>query len=727
MAVDRSKQAYTSMMKFTIDGRPFIKDVHDLFAALIVQIPLSVHRYLFRNYVNTFTTEEAISALGSLRFSYSTRSPDPSDANKMIRTTTTTTFNMAKDMAKALCQQFQQCHLMRNATDPASASIGDKTIWQLTPKGLCILQDFCIRTDVDVGKMRRHFTDIQPIHLVRLERHSDDDTLMMGRQHLVLIYIVMIHSLPLDGDAIVPTVNASQQQLNALPALAKSSPSSRHNNATSGGGGSSTSSVSSGSSASSLPSNHLTPFAMSTHVVSGDSKVQLLGNYLLTLSKSTRHAPLSSSSSSGGSPTAQVSKVSARRIRSLFSTQLACDWLMDFSTISAYEEGQALLTEFLRYNWLEYQSEKYADDAEVRVGKTVLLSVTEKGKQILTDANQHLDASAGGATRVPPPAHHAKMANHGLMHAATGADATIVAANDEATLKEMLAQDPETAILHQRHVPRRQSSISSSHSSSTLDNGNGSGGGDPSSRPSSMVAMDYPSDAPIGAGGSAHGGSAHGVSSTGTLTGLPGAQGGDFYNGKETNASKLKQILDDAQMRPFFKDFLRQNFCEENLDFWIDYSTLRRKIRNQSPALPSQNQKDLLEDAYDIWATYLKPGASSELNVEHSLRQEMARVVNSMVTVVPTYLPAQQTTKNTLVISSHSVSQSLRLILKWLDQVNDYICRLMATDSVPKFVRTPKYKKLLDAREQEQKKQQEEYLLQRKQLDESLFFDVQQP
>ncbi|ORX56269.1 hypothetical protein DM01DRAFT_1406597 [Hesseltinella vesiculosa] len=694
MTSDKSKQAYTSMMKFTMDGRPFIKDVHDLFAALIVQLPLTTHKYLFRSYLNTFTTEEAINSLGSLRFSYSTRLPDPDDPNKMIRTTTTTTFNMAKDMAKALCQQFQQCRLMCNATDPSSQSLNDKTIWQLTPKGLCILQDFCIRTDVDTPKMRRHFTDIQPIQVVRLERKNDDDTVMVGRQNLAVLYIVMVHSLPLDGDNVSP-INTNVQAPNAvtsLPGLAKSSP--KHTNE------SSNSSVSSGSSASSsLPSGHLSPFAMSTQVMGGDSKVQILGNYLLTLSKSGQ--PSSAPSQKNGKTAS-----TARRIRSLFSTQLACDWLLYFSTTSSYEEGCSLLAEFLRYGWIEYQNEKHAEEDDIRLAKNILMSVTSKGKQILTEANQYLDGANPNGSSKHPQGKPIQQDTPLLPAASPGGAVT----DSEATLKEMLAQDPDTARQHM--IPRRQNSISSTTSSNHS--------AQRSSRPPS-IALDSASSLPNADQLIGSSTSMTAISANTTLTSAPV----DAF-GKETNASKLKQILDDAQMRSYFKDFLRQNFCEENLDFWIDYNTLRRKLRNQSPALPSQNQKDMLEDAYDIWATYLKPGASSELNVEHSLRQEMARVVSSMVTVVPTYLPAQQTTKNTLVISSHSVSQSLRMLLKWLDQVNDYICRLMATDSVPKFVRTPRYKKLIEQREQEQKKQHEEYLLERQKLDDSLFFDDKQ-
>jgi hypothetical protein len=143
-------------------------------------------------------------------------------------------------------------------------------------------------------------------------------------------------------------------------------------------------------------------------------------------------------------------------------------------------------------------------------------------------------------------------------------------------------------------------------------------------------------------------------------------------------------ILHDAQLRSLFTDFLRDNFCSENLAFWIDYNNLRRKCKSQNPALSSQNQMDLLEDAYAIWSTYLCPGAQWELNVDHDLQNEMARLVPSMMKPVRHHVGAS----TTLIVntSSQSNSQCLRTLLKRFERVDNQICRLMSADSVPKFV-----------------------------------------
>ncbi|KAJ8664007.1 hypothetical protein O0I10_000284 [Lichtheimia ornata] len=589
-----SQQAYTSMMKFTIDGRPYLKDIHDLFAALIVQIPLDVHRYLFRNYPNTFSSDDAIQALGSLRFSYTARMPDPNDPSKLLRTTTTTTFNMEKDMAKTLLQQFQQCRLMENATDPQSRAYREKGIWQLTPKGLCVLQDFCVRTEADMTTLRKYFGHVEPIQLVRLERHADDDQIIHGRQNLSVVFRIMMTCLPLEGEHHQQSVNnntstkATSGRHSDKPVSAASSQSS------------------SGSSA---------PFAMASQ---SDSRVQLLANNLLTQSKKKTHSH---------------AHRSIKHMRTVFSTQLCTDWLTDYSTVSSREEAETLANEFVKYGWVEFQDPKQS--TPIRASKTIMLIVTSKGKEVVAEDNNKSNNNNSSSTTTT-----------------TTGSTTTTTEQQQTTLREMLSQDPNDP-----------TPASTTTTTTTTDE----------PRPPSTASMDPPPPS------------------------NPPPMSSAAEDVKESNAARLKVILDDAQLRSLFKDFLRANFCEENLDFWIDYDTLRRKCRAQSPAMPSQNQKDLLEDAHDIWSTYLAPGSRCELNVEHTLRQEMARVVNSMVQVVPTFTPGQ--VKPTIVISTPSTSQSLRMMLKWLDRVNEHICRLMASDSVPKFVKTPKYRKIVEARE----------------------------
>ncbi|KAI8373743.1 regulator of G protein signaling domain-containing protein [Blakeslea trispora] len=600
-----SQQAYTSMVKFTIDGRPFLKDIHDLFSALIVQIPLDTHRYLFRNYYNTFSSEDVIHVLGNLQFSHTVRIPDPIDPSRTQCTTTTTTFNMARDMAKSLCQHFQNCRLMENAVDPQNRTFRDKGIWHLTPKGLCVLQDFCVRTEADISTLRKHFSHMDAIQLVRLDRNSDDDQLALNRVNASLVFRVMMMSLPLDGE-LSNTGNASSISVSSRQHINSTPPSS-------------SSSSTSSATSSSTPSLSA-PFAMSSSVSSGDSRVQLLGNYLLTLSKSSRTQPKT-----------------AKNMRTVFSSHMCSDWLVDYTTVADREEAEMIMHEFVKYGWVEFQDAKY-NHTPVKSSKVIMLLVTEKGKQIVSEATSPTSSDRSKVSQIPNNT-FSKEEEH------------------EASLKEILSEDPETTLT----TSTLKDGCNTSENNRTLSVS------EPQSRPSS-IAADTAQDP------------------------------------KESNSARLKIILESAKLRSPFKDFLRANFCEENLDFWIDYTTLQRKCRNQSPALPTQNQKDLLEDVYDIWSTYLAPGSPSELNVEHSLLQEMARVINSAVTVLPAYSGG----KPTILITASSASQSLRMMLKLFDRANEHICRLMASDSVPKFVKTEKYRRTIESIEKNERKKQKE-------------------
>jgi len=81
---------------FTTDSPMRVQEFKDLFSTLMVSLPLTPHRVRFSRIEHTFTTEEAITNLGSLKFSQSNRMPDPKDPTRIVTTTTTTTFSMAK-------------------------------------------------------------------------------------------------------------------------------------------------------------------------------------------------------------------------------------------------------------------------------------------------------------------------------------------------------------------------------------------------------------------------------------------------------------------------------------------------------------------------------------------------------------------------------------------------------------------------------------------------------
>ncbi|KAG8891546.1 hypothetical protein FRC00_013526, partial [Tulasnella sp. 408] len=177
-----TKSATSShMMKTTKRGRPFLKDTLDLFATLIVSLDLTTHKQFFRTFTNSFTTEEAATNLSSLKFSQSTRGPDPRDPSRIVTTTTTTTFSMTRDMAKAMCQHFMDARLIENAADRNSNLFKERGIYMLTPKGLHVLERFISKNGMTADHLLKVFSS-QPIclKLLHLERRGTDDEIIVS-------------------------------------------------------------------------------------------------------------------------------------------------------------------------------------------------------------------------------------------------------------------------------------------------------------------------------------------------------------------------------------------------------------------------------------------------------------------------------------------------------------------------------------------------------------------
>lgn len=166
------------------------QDFKDLFSTLIVSLPLAPHRIRLTRIEHSFLSEEAINNLGSLKFSQSNRMPDPKDPSRIVTTTTTTTFSMAREMARSVCQRFVDARFIESADGKQAREFTMKGgIWQLTPKGIHILERFCSRN----GIQQRHINDLlmspkNTMQLVILERDTVTDRLSADRSTIEVIF-----------------------------------------------------------------------------------------------------------------------------------------------------------------------------------------------------------------------------------------------------------------------------------------------------------------------------------------------------------------------------------------------------------------------------------------------------------------------------------------------------------------------------------------------------------
>lgn len=172
----------------TDDERPFTRDFKDLFSTLMVSLPLTPHRVRFSKMDHTFSSEEAVNNLGSLKFSQSNRMPDPKDPSRIVTTTTTTTFSMAKEMARSVCQRFMDARFIEPAdAKPVPTFALKGSIWSMTPKGIHVLHRFCQRNGINASHVIPILAKDQ-MQLVILERDTQTDKLAHDRGSIEVIF-----------------------------------------------------------------------------------------------------------------------------------------------------------------------------------------------------------------------------------------------------------------------------------------------------------------------------------------------------------------------------------------------------------------------------------------------------------------------------------------------------------------------------------------------------------
>ncbi|KAK4134282.1 RGS-domain-containing protein [Trichocladium antarcticum] len=186
---NKMHQTSSRLLRMTDDDRPFTRDFKDLFSTLIVSLlPLSAHRVRLTKVEHTFLSEDAINNLGSLKFSQSNRMPDPKDPSRIVTTTTTTTFSMAKDMARSICQRFLEARFIESADGKYQQVYTMKgSVWQLTPKGICVLERFCARNGIQQKQIAELIGPSVPL-LVILERDGQSDKLLTDRGTIEVIF-----------------------------------------------------------------------------------------------------------------------------------------------------------------------------------------------------------------------------------------------------------------------------------------------------------------------------------------------------------------------------------------------------------------------------------------------------------------------------------------------------------------------------------------------------------
>ena len=167
---------------------------------------------------------------------------------------------------------------------------------------------------------------------------------------------------------------------------------------------------------------------------------------------------------------------------------------------------------------------------------------------------------------------------------------------------------------------------------------------------------------------------------------------------KSSNTDRLRHILEEPALRSLFREFLKGNFCEENLSFWLDVQDFKRRFHTTSSAASAarpttakagtaghlameKHHEALVTMTFVIYNTYLAPSSPCELNIDHGLRNELVAYLNEVLTLTTgksvqgKVEPEQANTFN---------ATQLQAMIKLYERIQIHVFRLMATDSVPK-------------------------------------------
>ncbi|GAC72172.1 hypothetical protein PANT_6c00106 [Moesziomyces antarcticus T-34] len=663
----RTKQQTTSrMMKTTRRGRPFAKDTHDLFATLIVSLELGTHRQYFKTYHNSFTTDEAAENLSHLKFSQSNRVPDPNEPSRVVTTTTTTTFSMNRDMAKGICQHFMDARLIENAGDASNPIFKDKGVYMLTPKGLHILERFITKNGINGDHLLRVFSS-QPIcmKLLHLERRSVDDELLINTPVLEVIFRRFVGRAP-NYDA-VTSASAHKSHDHADPAVDRT---------------------------------------LGIEMSDVQEKVKGRGY---------------------------------RTVKHTFNSMGALDWLCDFTTVCGKDEAAEIMAHFQRLDLIRVVIDKSKREVEPYDDRDVIIRV-EDGRGGVSDGHFRC--------------------HHKTQYGVTEKGRQVARWDGSDTPSSGVATPGREDAL--RMADESLSTVAPSPQIAQLGHDTGSPGSQDSrlARKSSTSTKMRAEFAPAQAGGAA------GIGQ--------GLHDHSSFSTRDSNTNRLKNILEEPALRSLFREFLRQNFCEENLSFWLDVQDFKRRFHTTSSAVAVQtpakdskggmgrrlgrsvtgalannkdksdddtqglsamekHQQDLVSMAFVIYDTYLAPSSPCELNIDHNLRTELILYMNKILTdakvsslSAQTVSPSNSTTQlggtgagseathssGAPTTAAASIEErkaavmakririplhasQLQVMVRLYERIQDYIFRLMATDSVPRFIKDARFIQLV--------------------------------
>ncbi|KAL7408870.1 regulator of G protein signaling domain-containing protein [Mrakia frigida] len=650
----------------TTGGRLFIRHIHDLYSTLVVSLTLKTNRQFFKMYPNSFTSDEAISNLSSLKFSQSTRSVDPNERSRVKTVTTTTSFSMNKDAAKGILNQMLEAKLFENAADMAMSVFKDRSIWILTPKGLDVLARFIKTNNIHAPHLvalcaSSPFAASKPI--LYLPRRSSDDSLDFT--HRSMIEDVFRRFAGLTPPASFSS--ASQTSLTNTTSL----PVARKFR-----GARALTLAQKGHAQAQAQAQAQQHNAGRRGSMSSEISVKL--NYLEDEFGDIEYVP---------PPGVTLRRHASTGVDYSFTSMSAVDWLEDFSSVHGIEEASTMCAHWVRMGFIAPVDG--ASTLKVKAGEFIC-RLRDKGER---DAD--FRASDKVVYRITPEGASSAWINN----PSSQTPSYLLPRNSFSSRRSSVSIDeinlPTTE--HRPRTPPPSTSVPSVTSSPTNSPSKSSATGSSGSKTPTLPQAQRQT---------------------------PGLNASTSSVLKDSNAAKLHRILEEPALRSLFRQHMRENFCEENLSFWLDVEDLKRRYASSSSAGVSEggrggagmlgqlekHQQELMDLALILYTTYLAPSSPSEINVHSTLRNEVISYLSAVIASETGGSSAsrngqlQQPTRGALALlprgattTSARVNQAtqLQIIVGLYERAQRYIFKGMSTDSVPKFCQTERVIKLM--------------------------------
>jgi hypothetical protein len=570
-------------------------------------------------------------------------------------------------MAKGICQHFMDARLIENAADLSSTVFKDRGVYVITPKGLHILERFITKNGINGEHLLKVF-QTQPIcmKLLHLERRSHDDELLINRGVLEVVF----------------------------RRFAGRQPNYAHTDGT------------------------------------DEGKVdRALGIELVDISERVKGAK------------------GVRTVKHAFSAITALEWLCDFTTICGRDEAAEMAAHFVRLRYIELVQDRARrendgdgivqvqgdDDAnnvsqgEFRCHYKAMYAMTDWGRTLV-----RWPGFTGEQTQT-------------TSFQSRDASSTVQDGGEEGRGSISQTGGATKATLYGQSTERASTDRGTPSPASVIDDAGG------------MRSIRHKASISEGMKG--------GISRS-RQESEEGGIGGAFYT-RDSNTKRLRQILEEPALRSLFRDFLKQNFCEENLSFWLDVQDFKRRFHTTSSAVAvrssgsdthgssgsgagasggaggvvnavrklggkatssssanehsasgamERHQKDLIAMAFVIYNTYLAPASACELNIEHNMRSELVAYMNKILSDAKGSEGLNQVSAKDVHRSASNASgqleerknavnasmprnglhaSQLQTMVRMYERIQEHIFRLMASDSVPRFIKDPRFLSLV--------------------------------